>query len=85
MHEGGKLNKSKHYYLPIAPDMITTANFTLRHILFMLQTLDKNFNYKRMQDMLEQYVFGDDTGINHIMKILLGDDTSSILNWTIPS
>ena len=78
MHEeNGKLNKSKHYYFPIAPDMITTANFTLRHILFMLQTLDKNFNYKRMQDMLEQYVFGDDTGINHIMKILLGDDTSS--------
>lgn len=77
MHEeNGKLNKSKYYYFPIAPDMITTTNFTLRHILFMLQTLDKNFNYKQMQDMLEQYVFGDDTGINHIMKLLLDGDAA---------
>ena len=77
MHEeNGKLNKSKHYYFPITPDMITTSNFTLRHILYMLQTLDKNFNYKQMQEMLEKYVFGDDTGINHIMKLLLDSSTT---------
>lgn len=69
--ENGRLNKNKHYYFPITQDMLVNSTYTLRHMLFYLQNIGKNFDFKEMQELLGDYIFHDNTGINHIIKILL--------------
>lgn len=62
----------KHYYFPLTQEMLGESAQTLRHILYYLQKLDKeNFKYGEMQKKLENYIFRDNTGLNHILKILL--------------
>ena len=61
----------KHYYFPLTQEMLCESTQTLRHILYYLQKLDKEFQYNEMQKKLEQYIFKDNSGLNHIFKILL--------------
>ena len=69
--ENRRLNENKHYYFPITQSMLVGSPPTLRHLLFSLQNIGKNFNFEEMQSLLEHYIFHDNTGISHIMKILL--------------
>ena len=76
--ENRRLNENKHYYFPITQSMLVGSPPTLRHLLFSLQNIGKNFNFEEMQSLLEHYIFHDNTGISHIMKILLQNQDSKI-------
>lgn len=65
-----RLRGSKHYYFPLVQEMLTKSTVTLRHMLFHLQALGKSFDYKEMQKNLANYVFNDNSGINHLLKVL---------------
>lgn len=65
-----RLNKNRHYYFPVTQSMLASSTATLRHMLFYLQNLGRNFDFQKTQALLEQYIFQDDTGINHIFRIL---------------
>ena len=65
-----RLNRNRHYYFPVTQNMLASSTPTLRHMLFYLQNIGKNFDFKKTQALLEQYIFQDDTGINHIFRIL---------------
>lgn len=76
--ENRRLNEHKNYYFPMTADMLVSSSATLRHLLLYLQNLDEDFNFKATQELLGDYIFNDDTGINHIMKILLQQSQSGI-------
>ena len=65
-----RLNKNRHFYFPVTQNMLASSTATLRHMLFYLQNIGKNFDFEKMQTLLEKYIFQDDTGINHIFRIL---------------
>lgn len=76
--ENLRLAENKHYYFPFTPEMLTIGNHTLRHILIYLQNLDDSFDYVDMRSKLENYIFHDMSGINHIIKILLQNPEGNI-------
>ena len=69
--ENRRLNENKHFYFPFMPDMLVSTPANLRHLLFYLQNLGKDYDFGRMQGLLREYIFQDNTGINYIIKILL--------------
>lgn len=71
-------NPNKHYYFPFTQEMLTGSNPTLRHMLFYLQDLDDKFDYADMRKKLENYIFHDNSGINHILKILLQNQEEKV-------
>lgn len=73
-----RLSKNKHYYFPLVKEMLTGSTNTLRHLLYHLQVLDKEFDYKDMQTKLENYIFNDSSGINYLLKILLKSSNENI-------
>lgn len=66
-----RLGKNRHYYFPLVPEMLTGSTMTLRHLLYYLQALDKKFDFVDMRKKLADFIFIDDSGINHLLKILL--------------
>lgn len=76
--ENRYLSENKHFYFPFTQEMLTGSNPTLRHILFHLQNLDSRFDYEDMQKKLENYIFHDMSGINHILKILLSNQEEGV-------
>lgn len=76
--ENGRLNTNKHYYFPFMPDMLVSTPANLRHILFYLQNMGKDYDFRKMQGLLREYIFQDNTGINYIIKILLQSQEEEI-------
>lgn len=75
--ENSRIGERK-FYFPLTQDMLTGSTPTLRHLLFQLQYLDDNFSYEQFQKLLAAYIFEDTSGINKILKILLGAEGSEI-------
>lgn len=65
-----RLKGNRHYYFPLVQEMLTGSASTLRHLLYHLQALGKNFDFKETQRNLTEYIFQDNSGINHLLKIL---------------
>lgn len=79
MREGNhRLRGNKHFYFPLIQEMLTGSTHTLRHLLFHLQVLDEEYDYKVLQNKLEQYIFCDSSGINHILKILFQNENGEV-------
>lgn len=76
--ENRYLVEGKHYYFPFTQEMLTVSNPTLRHMLFHLQSLDDSFDYIEIRKMLENYIFHDQSGITHILKILFQSQDENI-------
>lgn len=68
--ENHRLKENRHYYFPLIQEMLTGSTATLRHLLYHLQALGKNFDYKEMQAKLADFIFNDTSGINHLLKVL---------------
>lgn len=66
-----RLEKNKHYYFPLIPEMLTGSTVRLRHLLYFLQELDKKFDFTDMQKKLADFIFNDHSGINSLLKVLL--------------
>lgn len=73
-----RLGKNKHYYFPLVPEMLTGSTTTLRHLLYHLQVLDKKFNFVDMQRKLAEFVFNDNSGICHLLKVLFQGSDSNL-------
>lgn len=68
----------RKFYFPLTQDMLTGSTPTLRHLLFQLQCLDDDFSYEKFQKLFGAYIFEDMSGINRILKILLGAENDKI-------
>lgn len=69
-NENNRLNKDHHFYFPLTQDMLAEGKTTLRHVLFHLQSLDADFQYEKMQQDLNSFLFSNHSGIDDIWKIL---------------
>lgn len=73
-----RLGKNNHYYFPLVPEMLTGSTMTLRHLLYYLQALDKKFSFTDMQRKLADFIFNDNSGINHLLKVLFQSKESNL-------
>lgn len=73
-----RLKDNRHYYFPLVQEMMTGSTATLRHLLYHLQSLGKNFDYKETQRNLADYIFNDTSGINHLLKVLFQSQEESL-------
>lgn len=73
-----RLVKSKHYYFPLVPEMLTGSTMRLRHLLYYLQALDKKFDFDGVQRKLADFIFNDNSGINHLLKVLLQNEENTL-------
>lgn len=76
--ENRRLKETRHYYFPFTPNMLTTGNYTLRHLLIYLQNLDESFKYEEIQQELNDFLFNDESGVNHIFKILFQNEVEHV-------
>lgn len=63
--------KNKSFYFPLHPQMLKSTAFNLRHLLYnMLPEIEKEEKFRKLQDMLQEYLYQETTGVNYLLNEL---------------
>ena len=61
--------ENEDFYFPLRPQMLRNSKLNLRHLLYnMLPDVDKKENFTDLQDKLQEYLYGDATGVNYLLN-----------------
>lgn len=63
--------KNKVFYFPLHPQMLKSTGFNLRHLLYnMLPDIEQEEKFRKLQDMLWEYLYQETTGVNYLLSEL---------------
>lgn len=61
--------KNEEFYFPLRPQMLRNSKPNLRHLLYnMLPDIEQKENFRRLQESLQEYLYGDATGVNYLLN-----------------
>lgn len=60
--------KNEEFYFPLRPQMLRNSKTNLRHLLYnMLPGIERKENFRRLQERLQEYLYGEATGVNYLL------------------
>lgn len=61
--------ENEDFYFPLRPQMLRNSKTNLRHLLYnMLPDIDKEENFRGLQEKLQEYLYGEATGVNYLLN-----------------
>lgn len=75
-------NEKYHYYFPLKPQMLRSASYNLRHLLYyMIPGIEEEEVFREVQNLLFDYLYSGADGVSYLMSVICGKYFDGI-NWT---
>ena len=64
-------SEKRHYYFPLKPQMLRSAPYNLRHLLYcMIPGIEKGEVYRQVQGLLFEYLYSGADGVSYLMSVI---------------
>lgn len=64
-------SKKSHHYFPLKPQMLRSATYNLRHLLYcMIPGIEKEEVFREVQDLLSEYLYSSADGVSYLMSVI---------------
>lgn len=64
-------NKKNYYYFPLNPQLLRSATYNLRHLLYcMIPGIEEEKIFREVQDLLYEYLYSGADGVSYLMSVI---------------